>query len=216
MWKAMLVKELRETLWIAGLALLVYLSFVTGPMGLRINPWSGGPGAVPFVGGGFLTNFVLVSVLLVIALGLRQSTAESIRGTWLFLLHRPAEPWKLIGLKLATGTVLYLTCAAVPILLFAWWAVTPGTHASPFEWCMTLSAWQTWFSLTALYLGAFLAGMRPAHWFGSRLLPLAAVGFLVFLIQWLPWWWICGPAAVILLDVWLIACILYVARTRDF
>jgi hypothetical protein len=217
MWRAVLYKELRETAWIAGLALLAYLNLVAGHMGLRLFPWSGGQsGEIPFVEAAFLSSFVFISVPLVIALGLRQSTAESIRGTWLFLLHRPAEPWKLVGLKLTTGTVLYLVCAALPIAIFAWWAAKPGTHASPFDWSMTWSTWSVWFSLSAMYLGAFLAGIRPAHWFGSRLLPLAAAGLLVMLIEGPPWWWLLRPAIVLLVDAWLIACILYVARTRDY
>ena len=81
------------------------------------------------------------------------------------------------------GAGLYLAFSAVPILVYAWWAATPGTHAGPFEWSMTLPAWQLWLSITAIYLAAFLVGMRPARWIGSRLLPLVAVGLFVLLLQ---------------------------------
>lgn len=217
MWTAMLIKELRETLWIAALALLAYLAFVTGAMGLPLLPWPVAlRGEVPFAGGAFLYSFCLVSVPLVIALGFRQATAESVRGTWLFLLHRPAERWQLIAVKLATGVAVYLICAATPILLFAWWAATPGTHASPFEWSMTVTSWQAWAACTAVYFAAFLAGIRPARWWGSRLFPLLAAGLLVVLTQVPPLWEWARPSAVLLLDAWLIACILDVARTRDY
>jgi len=216
MFKAVVVKELRDTLGIVCIALAVYLYFITGQTGPRTIPSSGGMnGGIPFVGG-FLSWQMLLSVPLAITLGLRQSVAESTRNTWLFLLHRPAERGKLIGLKLATGVVLYLVCAAAPILVFAWWAATPGTHASPFEWSMTGPSWQAWLSLTAVYFSAFLTGIRPARWFGSRLFPLVAAGVLVSLVQLLPWWWLLGLGAVLLLDAWVIVSILYVARTRDF
>jgi hypothetical protein len=70
--------------------------------------------------------------------------------------------------------------------------------------------------MTPVYLGAFLVGARPARWFGSRLLPLAGAGLLVGLIQFLPWWWLLGVLAILLLDAWLVASILYVTKTRDF
>jgi hypothetical protein len=217
MLRAMLSKELRETLWIAGLALVVYMYYVTEQMGLRMLPWSYNLGqGIPFVGSGFLASFTTICVLFAVVLGFRQTLGESARGTWLFLLHRPAQRCSLLGLKMAVGLGLYFLCAAVPILVFAWWAATPGTHASPFEWSMTLPAWRVWLSLAAVYLGAFLSGIRPARWFGSRLLPLVAAGLLVGSIQMAPWWWLLGLACVAVLDAWLIASIFYTARARDF
>jgi hypothetical protein len=217
MLRAMLHKELRETLGLAGLGLLAYLFVVTGQMGMPLLPWlvGGRDAAIPFVGSGFLFSFCVVSVLLAVALGFRQSVAESVRGTWLLLLHRPAGRGELIGVKLAVGAVVYLICAAVPIVLYALWAGTPGTHASPFEWSMTLWSWQAWASIATLYFGAFLAGVRPARWFGSRLFPLAGAALLIGLLQALPWLWVVALGLVVL-DVWLVVSILYVVRTRDF
>jgi hypothetical protein len=218
MLQAMLYKELRETLGLAGLGLLAYLCIVTGQMGMPLLPWLVGSrdAAIPFVGSEFLFRFCVVSVLLAVALGLRQSVAESVRGTWLLLLHRPAEHGRLIGVKLLVGAVVYLVCAALPILLYALWAATPGTHASPFEWSMTLWSWQAWVSIATLYFGAFLAGMRRARWFGSRLFPLAAAALLIGVIQIAPWWWLVGLGSLLLLNIWLVVNILYVARTRDY
>jgi hypothetical protein len=217
MLKALVYKELRESLWIAAIALAAYLYFVIGEMRLPLLPWMGGTGsAIPFIGDGFLNSFVMVSAALAIGLGLRQSVAESVRGTWLFLLHRPALRWKLVGLKLATGAAVYLLCAAVPILIYAWWAATPCTHASPFDWSMTLPCWQGWISISAVYFAAFLVGMRPARWFGSRLFPLFGAAVLAAILQALPWWWIFGLGGVLALDAWLIAGVLYTARTRNY
>ena len=117
------------------------------------------------------------------ALGLRQTVVESRRGTWLFLLHRPASLWRVLAAKLAVGGGLYLVCGAVAILSYAAWAAMPGKHASPFLWWMTARAWKAWGVIAIVYLAAFLAGIRPARWFGTRLLPLAAGGVLALLLM---------------------------------
>lgn len=229
MWKALVYKELRETLWIAGLALAAYAYIVGSCTGASLIPAgflfsrSYYRVVVPFVDDDFLATFVQISAALAICVGLRQSLGESRHGTWLFLLHRPVESWKVIAGKLAVGMVICFGAMALPILIYAWWAATPGTHASPFEWSMTRSSWQAWFSITPGYLAAFLVGMRPARWFGSRLLPLVGAGLLAFLIaQWAfvnspaPWWWILGVLAILLFDAWLVASIFYVSRTRNY
>jgi hypothetical protein len=121
-----------------------------------------------------------------------------------------------MGTKLLIGAGLYLVCGALPILAYAWWALTPGKHASPFYWSMTLPAWKIWITMTGVYLGAFLSGIRPARWIGTRLLPLAAAGVLVFLIQFVPIWWILGLACIALLDAVLVANVFFVIETRDY
>ena len=217
MLRTLATKELRETGLIALAALAVYAYFLTGAMGFRLLPFfPTDTGVIPFLAGIFPGAFIWVSGGLAIALGFRQSMWETTRNTWLFLLQRPA-PWLwLIGVKLVVGLILYLVCAATPVLLYAWWAATPGTHASPFEWSMTWPTWRVWFTMSAIYLAAFLCGIRPAHWLWSRLWPLAGTAVLVFLIQWLPWWPILGLGAVVCLDVLLLAAILAAARDRDY
>lgn len=220
MFQAVVVKELRETIGIALGALVAYAYLVANGMGVNLLPYLNffyvDERAIPFVGGLFPGAFVLVSGAFAMALGLRQSAWESARGTFLFLLHRPVSWGWLLGAKLLVGAAVYLLLAALPILLYGWWAATPGTHASPFFWSMTLPCWQIWVSMTAVYLGAFLSGMRPARWIGSRLLPLAAMGLLVYCIQLLPGWWVWGLAAVALLNGLVTANIFFVARNRDF
>jgi len=220
MLKAMVSKELRETLWIAGLALLLFAYVVVGETGLSVLPFAGyrprESAAVPFVHDGFVSSFAWVAVGLAVALGFVQTAVESARGTWLFLLHRPVPRWHLVGVKLLVGGGLYLVCAGLPILIYAWWAATPGTHNGPFRWSMTLPAWQAWLGIGGVYLGTFLAGIRPARWFGSRLFPLLAAGLLVLVIYFCPWWWLLGLAATLLLAAWLLVEILFVAETREY
>lgn len=217
MWKAIVSKELRENWWIAGLGLAAYLYTVAANTGIQLLPpariyrtWS-----MPFVSDSFRGSFIAISLALTIALGLRQTLSESVRGTWLFLLHRPVDRRIVIGLKLAVGAGLYLAGAAASILIYAWWAATPGTHASPFHWSMTLDAWRVWFALLAMYLAAFLSGLRPGRWFGSRLFPVAGTGLLLFL-QSIPQPWLLQVFSAAALLFVPLACIFHVARERDF
>lgn len=217
MLRAMIFKELRETYWIALVALAVYLLFTVDQMGYNLEamvrmerPW------IPFIGGGFAGFFGLASACLAVALGFRQSVWESFRGTWPVLLHLPPGRRWILGVKLFTGSCLYLACAATPILIYGWWAATPGTHASPFEWTMTLGVWQEWLAITGLYLAAFLVGIRPARWIGSRLFPLVGVGVLVLVLCTAPLWLWMMIAATLILDACLVSVILFVASSRDF
>jgi hypothetical protein len=77
---------------------------------------------------------------------------------------------------------LLLLSTGIPLLFFAFWAATPGTHAKPFEWWMMSSTWRLWFSATAFYLAAFLCGIRAARWWFSRLWPAVPVLFLPLVI----------------------------------
>ena len=226
----LILKELRETIWIAAIAVAVYLYCAVTVTGINMVAWGyiGTRGIIPFVQCGFVASSGFVSACLAIALGLRQTYGESVFGTYPFLLHRPVSRPRLIGSKLLVGLALYLVCSALPILLYACWAATPGTHASPFEWSMTVPCWNAWISITILYLAAFLSGVRPARWRASRLLPLAGLGGLIVLLVLPPWWSLRLPGLpgwsiqvavlgfIVLLDVLLVLNILFVARTRDF
>src|SRR3990172_1383109 len=135
--RAMFVKELRETAWIVLLAAAAYAWAVSSLVHLLSPPGTEPKETIPFVDGEFRQGFLLFSGALVIALGLRQSLGETVRGTWPFLFHRPASRRRLVGVKLATGAGLYLVVSMLPIVVYASWAATPGTHAGPFEWSMT-------------------------------------------------------------------------------
>lgn len=223
MWKAIAYKELRESLGVAGLALAAFLFVTMGTMRAQIIPlppvsqlFVNDQVSIPFVSGGFYSHFMLISAALAIGLGLRQTIGESISGTYLLLLHRPLRREQLFMAKLAVGVGVYLLCAAIPVVLYMWWAATPGTHASPFYLSMTLPTWQLWISMPIVYLGAFLTGIRPGRWMGSRLAPLVSAAFLMALIQMLPWWWLIGLAASIAVAAYFVVSIVYVARVRDY
>ena len=218
--KALALKELREVFGIAAVALAAYLALVVSLMGAKVFYWvpgmPSGTAGVPFAKGEFTGFFTWVSVVFAAALGFRQSAWESGRGTFLFLLHRPVSRRSIIVNKLVVGAGLVFVCASLPILLYACWAAVPGHHPSPFAWSMTEPAWRLAFLMPLLYLGAFLSGLRPARWFGTRLLPLSASVLFVVLLNVLPWWWSAGFPAALLLYGLLVANVCFVARVRDY
>jgi len=138
------------------------------------------------------------------------------------VLHRPVSRRSIYLTKLITGLIAYLLCGAAPILLYAFWAATAGTHASPFDWSMTLSVWSTWLATITVYFGAFLAGIRPAAWIGTRLAPLAAAGgilavneaVLVHFPGAMPA--VLYPLLLIGANLALVASILHTVEARDF
>lgn len=222
--RALLGKELREVAGIAAAAVGCYLALAASLMGAKLFDWipgmPNGTNEVPFTGGGFQSLFVLVSVVFAVALGFRQSAWESARGTYLFLLHRPVRRDAVFLLKLATGAGVFLACAAAPIVIYGWWASVPGHHAGPFEWSMAKGAVQFALLIPLLYLGAFLSGLRPARWFGTRLLPLVASALVLILLVNLPWlfnlpWWVLG-LLLAALYAGLAVTICHVARVRDY
>ena len=224
MIRAMIVKELRETWWIAGIALALQLLLVRGITSERLSHSHGysptgvftSSTEIPFIGGGFTASFMMIAVLAALALGLRQTLAESASGTYQFLLHRPWRREKFILAKLAVGCGLLLVSGALPIIIYACWAATPGHVAAPFEWSMTLDAWWIWAEIPAAYMAAFLVGVRPAAWLGTRCLPLLAVAMAVGILHLMPWPFVLPTIGLLLTDAALAGMICYVARTRDY
>jgi len=223
---ALVTKELRETRVFAVLALglyFVYLSKVTGRWGQVLTAaFRSLPGMqaerpeVPFVQDNFLTMYGFIGLALAIALGLRQSAWEPSQGTALYFLHLPLRRRTLFLTKLVTGIGLQLVCTLLPILVYASWAAMPGTHPGPFEWSMTGPALCVWLVMPLVYLGAFASGIRPARWFGSRLLPLLSVAIPALLLEFVPYWWLIGFPPVLLVAAVLVSDILLEAETRDF
>jgi hypothetical protein len=220
--KGLVFKELRDIRGIAAIALACYLALVANLMGAKVFAFvpgiPDGTSEVPFTGREFLSYFEWITFVFAAALGFRQTVVESARGTLLFLLHRPLARNVIVLTKLATGLGMFAICVSLPILLYGWWLSVPGHHASPFEWSMSKPAWGValvW--APSAYFGAFLSGLRPARWFGTRLLPLVAV----------PAFFLLGPGKVsgpwfisLLISglVYLVlpANICYMAQVRDY
>ena len=218
-------KELRETTIFAALAIglsLIYLSKLAGSWGRPIAdlfgwaPGMQGPPDVPFVQDHFLNPFFWVGVALAITLGVRQSAWEPSQGTALYLLHLPLARRTIFLTKLATGIGVVLGCTLFPILIYATWAASPGTHPGPFAWSMTEPALKVWLLMPLVYLGAFASGIRPARWYGSRLLPLLSVVFAGSLLGLLAQWWFIALPMLLLVAAVFVSDILWEAERRDF
>lgn len=217
MLKALALKELRETIGIAAVALVLFAYFVVEAMGVSLLPWSGVfRHTIPFVSDPCKVNLSLVAGLLAIGLGFRQTAWETVFGTAQFLLHRPVVRWHLIGVKLVVGAVVLMLASALPILVYALWAATPGTHASPFVWSMTVPFWQIPVVVTVVYLGSFLSGIRPARWLGTRLAPLACAVALALAVALLPGWWGWWFLLVLVVDGLMVVGVFFAIETRDF
>lgn len=174
MWKALVLKELREVAPVAALAAVAYGLILAHAFGVYMVFWPvPEEQEIPFVTDSFESQTMFVSFCLAVGLAMKQTLSESLGGTWPWLLHRPLSRRRIIALKLAVGGTVYLVFAALPILLYACWAAWPRTHPSPFFWSMTRSLWDGWGIIGLFYLGSFLSVFRPGRWLGTRLLPLA-------------------------------------------
>ena len=226
--KTIFLKELRELALPAALAGLAF-SFVVANLTFLPQSWQwrvADREIVPFLFGGFHTPFVWITALLAAAAGLWQTVGEDVRQTWVLGLHRPLSRRRFLATKLLAGATVVGVVAAVPIVWYGVWAALPRTHASPFEWSMTAEAWHSWLWGIVVYLSAFLSGVRPARWWGTRLFPLIGAAGLWFAtceiakgapiaidLSWL--WWSLMSLCLITLSCSLVA-IDWVFERRDF
>jgi len=217
MHKALVIKELRESAGLIAVAVAAAAYALADLTGVRLLPIQNGmPSAYPFVGDTTLTMYLcLLAGSLAILLGFKQSAWELWQNTYLFLLHRPASRTAIFATKLVVGIAVLLLVPGALIQLYAMWAATPGNHATPFFWSMTAWAWKLWFAFPLVYLGAFLSGIRPRRWFGSRLLPLATAGVLAAVAAAMPWWWL-ALAIVLVAAAAYVAIIFHTVQTRNF
>lgn len=215
MLKALVWKESRELAPLVILAAIAELLYCLPPELIVLNqPESD---AIPFVSSGLTTWMLVIGGLAGVVFGFWQTIGESTRGTYPYLFHRPVSRETILLIKLGVGVALVLLIAGVPILGYAFWAATPGTNASPFFWAMTVAVWQLWIQLPIFYLAAFLSGLRPARWLGSRAVPLASALPLMLLLVFAgllsPWLQLAGALAI---EACFVYVIFYVLSTRDF
>ena len=228
MVKALVWKELKESAWIWLIAAIAYAVFVLDVMRVPLLPglvrtMAYGPrmwDAIPFVNSQIAQGLGWITGSFAVGLGIWQSFGENWRGTFPLILHVPVPRRQLFAWKLILGVSLILGMAGFALAAMCFWAATPGTHASPFDWSMTGFAWRVWFACPLLYLGGFLTGLYPARWLGTRLFPLAAVALAAAALligsetQALPVWiFVLG---ILLAEGACLAALDYLVRTRDF
>jgi len=218
MFKAMLRKEFVEIrpvmfLAISALGFLVLLdviaaSVLTPPPSPAYNGFYDEPG--------FFHLSWMIFLVYALLLGFVQTLADSFQGTWGYLAHLPPGGRWIVSAKLRIGLAAFL-CPCVVFIV--WWTAVASarqTVVHPFAWPDVLAFAQMTLIGLLVYLGAFLSGLRPARWFGTRLLPLAGCGMLVWVFMGLPQWWVYGVLPLIVLCGLLTALILHVGKTRDF
>jgi hypothetical protein len=217
MTRALTYKEIRETLGVVAIGLVALLIIPASRS--AYNPIRGLVADyyyhIPFASDSFNSRLAMVGFAFAVALGFWQAIGDFRGDAQLFVLHRPVSRRRIYAVKLAVGLTAFLACGVASILVYALWAATPGNHASPFEWSMTSLAWKILFALTAVYFGAVLSGIRPAAWIGTRLAPLAAAA-AVYGLALAPLPYPAGWGMIVLADVVLSACILFVVAHRDF
>lgn len=218
----LVVKELRTVAGVAVLAMAAYLLLVGDALNVPVlNAFGSGLPyrESPFVvrDAGFMLT--LVGAIFAVVLGFWQTASDGWNGAWQFLLHRPVSRKSVLLSKLLTGWSVLLVLSAWPIVVLAWWAQQPGSYAAPFEWWMTESFWRRWWMVPVLYLAAFACGLRPARWWGTRLMPLVAMGGVVIAREQLvsrlwPMWQEVVLASGLMAV--LVVAILTVGRERDY
>ncbi len=164
----------------------------------------------------FIDLLLMIAFGFAILLGLVQTLADSVQGTWGYLMHLPPGRRWVITSKLLIGGGAYFACTGSFLLICFLIGLSRQTAVIPFHWSMLSSSVQIVLIGALVYLGTFLTGLRPARWYGSRLLPMAGCGLLVWLFIALPHWWVYGFAPLLVTCGLLVALILYVGDVRDY
>lgn len=185
MYRALVFKEWRELWWTGAIALLVLGTAVWNEIGPTVDIETLAVtrhdiNQIPFRSDDMQVAVTGVSFCLAVVLGLGQTLGESVRGTWRYLRQRPILFSRLLLTKLAAGLGLLLVSTGAPFAVYLTWAASEGWHSSPFEWQMAEPTLFGWTGATAVYLAAFLVGIRKARWYGSWLWPFAPAIVLYF------------------------------------
>ena len=123
----------------------------------------------------------LAAPVLGFLMGLLQILPEKRRDLWAFLMHRPVSTLTLFAGKALAGAMLYAIAIGIPIVGAAWYAAAPGHLNGPFDVRMPLDCVGAAFAGWPCYFAGLLVALRPARWYGSRILPLFVALPLPFL-----------------------------------
>ncbi len=182
---ALIWKEFREhlrwaVLWLLGLT-IAFVCLLAPQRNPYLAGWTVGlcDPTVELVTtiGGALGGFLL---------GLLQSVPDSRRDRRGFLLHRPLSPTRIFAGKVLGGLALYIPATLLPLLGAAAWLATPGQFAFPCPWQTLLPGLADIAAGVVCYLAGLLTGWRPARWYGSRGLGVAAAILCIVFVQGLP------------------------------
>ncbi|TWT62078.1 hypothetical protein [Rubinisphaera italica] len=219
MWPLTLAyKEFRQLLPIQIVGFAIVLLTILGMCGINLLYFfnSNSHAEIPFYN---ITTFQLLPVvgtLLAGTTGYWQTLSESMRGTWLFLWHRPVSRMRITLVKLVSGIGLIWLVMVLPMLVYALWAGSKGSIAAPFLWENTLMYWKSCFGLSMIYLSCYLSGLRQARWYGTRLLPVLAVSGAFLLTTTTEYYAGLSLLLIFAVDAILIAAIFTQCHLEDF
>ncbi|BDI34463.1 hypothetical protein CCAX7_65140 [Capsulimonas corticalis] len=132
---------------------------------------------------GVETAMAVTPMFVAAGIAFVQIFSEKRRDQWAFLIHRPASPTALFWGKAAAGLGLYFAATGGALLAVALWAATPGHLPAPFDIHLLAPGARSILGGVLVYFGALLTALRPARWYGSRILPLALAVFFAFVAR---------------------------------
>jgi ABC-type transport system involved in multi-copper enzyme maturation permease subunit len=214
MLKALVWKEFRELLPMSAIALGVQILLIT----YAVNDWR-----VHHNSNNIYSTFpflYIASLVFVLCAGLWQSARELNPNTYQFLLQRPVTRTTVFGVKIGFGVLVCFVVGLVPIMIFTAWMQNAVRREGDFIHAL----WGLCGGVWLIYFGAFLSGLLPAKWYGSRFYPLLAGILLYILIQsvndmlnhlaWAPR--DVAPLLGPIVSIGFALAALYVSRTRDY
>ena len=71
-------------------------------------------------------------------------------------------------------------------------------------------------TIVLLYLAAFLSGLRPARWYGSRFWPVPLAFFAAILFSSIPTTWVVKAVPLLIIGAAYLWAILHVAYAHDY
>jgi hypothetical protein len=128
----------------------------------------------------------IMAPLAGLVLGITQYFFETRPDNWAFVVHRPVRRAALFTAKVIAGLLLLHLALGIPLLICALWSSHPGHAASPFYWGMTLAPLADVLQSTLWYFTGIVLTMRPARWYGSRLLPGSLALVTSAWVSWVP------------------------------
>ena len=166
---ALLWKEFRETVRWFPLCLLLMIAMI----------WSTIPGLngiylVSRLSGNLASSVGIGAIVTSIAFAIAQfalDQRDSARG---YLLHRRLSGKQIFQAKFVVGAGLYAAAVFVPLIVAAIYLEWIGPERLPTSWLQTVPAFAVGFYCFSFYFGTSMVLCRPARWFGTRLVPIAA------------------------------------------
>ncbi len=166
--KALILKELREHLWMfLGALAVMLLGYARSQYALLPEQaWQNVS----------RRSFLMVTSIggagFMLALGFRQTFEEVRRGSWTFLLHRPIARQRIFLAKVLAALLMFVAAILAPTAAVAAWCAWPGNVAGPFVPSMLVPASVDLLCALPYYFAGCVVGLWQARWTGSRGLVL--------------------------------------------